>query len=852
LSEPVFTHAADDANRLAAAGIALMACDTAGDVFDVMRDYLAAAAGGAVAIVSRCGATPSEIVVHAVTGMDASMLVKAASLAGFEVVGKRSMIDDRFLERVFVRSLQKVDGGFAEFAANDVPAQVARIVTNTLGIRDVYIIGITDGETVFGNISILTLEPDVVLPAHSIESLVYMAFMKLSRIEALSGLHSALTEARRYGDALDQVNAFIYLKDRQGRYVYANRATLELFGCSADELVGTDDSRYFPADAVVSIKEVDARVLEHGERTTEEIDVVEADGYRRVYWGVKTPVYDDAGEIWGLCGVSTDTTDRKIAEESLAERQAFIETLLENAPIGFAVNTIDDGASQLVSRSFETIYGLEPGSLEGVGDFFEKVYLDPVFREQMRDRTLADMASGDASRMRWEDVPITTASGEHKVITAINIPLPEQNLMISTVQDVTQRWQAEEALRESEQKYRTLTESMSDVVWTLDPETLRFTYVSPSVTRLRGFSPEEIMAEPMDAALTPEGAQRIRSVMAERVADRRAGRIGNDTFFTSEVEQPCKDGSVVTTDAVTNFYLDERTGHVEVRGVTRDITARKAAEAELAEYRRHLEALVEERTASLAATNEELQKANEELREATEAKNEFLASMSHELRTPLNSIIGFSGILSQGLAGHLNDEQSRQMEMVNRSGRHLLSLIDNVLDLAKVEAGKLAITLDTMDPDVIIREVAEAVRPLTAEKGLTLEVLTCGSGATVLSDAGKVRQILFNLIGNAVKFTDVGSVHVSVHCVPGGDCTYVVADTGPGIAAADLSRIFESFTQLESRSAAKAQGTGLGLRLAREYAHLLGGEITVTSVLGEGSVFTLTLPPEPPSPASTG
>lgn len=160
----------------------------------------------------------------------------------------------------------------------------------------------------------------------------------------------------------------------------------------------------------------------------------------------KVVTRDAQGNALRIAGTITDISERKRAEEELKRRNAFIETLLENAPIGFAVNTIHDGKPVYVSGNFEKIYGVAPGSLENVADFFEEVYLDPVFREEIRARIMSDIATGHAARMCWENISITTRAGEQKVVTAINIPLLDQDLMISTVQDVTERRCAEETL----------------------------------------------------------------------------------------------------------------------------------------------------------------------------------------------------------------------------------------------------------------------------------------------------------------------------------------------------------------------------------------------------------------------
>lgn len=258
-------------------------------------------------------------------------------------------------------------------------------------------------------------------------------------------------------------------------------------------------------------------------------------------------------------------------------------------------------------------------------------------------------------------------------------------------------------------------------------------------------------------------------------------------------------------------------------------------QAELAAHRAHLEEMVAERT-------RELSEMNERLTQATVAKSQFLANMSHELRTPLNSIIGFSGILVQGLSGNLGSEQRKQVEMINRSGRYLLSLINDVLDLSRIEAGRIRLETDEFDVSEVARAVAASLRPQADDKGLELKVILPDHPVVMLSDPDKLRQILYNLAGNAVKFTERGTVEIAVRVDAGRTLVIDVADSGIGIAPDEIASVFEEFHQSEATELAKSQGTGLGLAISRRLAELLGGGITAASTLGEGSVFTVTLP----------
>jgi len=247
-----------------------------------------------------------------------------------------------------------------------------------------------------------------------------------------------------------------------------------------------------------------------------------------------------------------------------------------------------------------------------------------------------------------------------------------------------------------------------------------------------------------------------------------------------------------------------------------------------------------ERNAEYAA---ELEESVSALNEASLAKSRFLANMSHELRTPLNSIIGFSGIGLQGLAGPVNDEQHRQLTMINRSGRHLLLLINDVLDLSKVESGRDAVVPDMVDLCELAVEAVDGLQSQADEKGLQLQLEGEEGIATIITDRRKVYQVLTNLIGNAIKFTDSGHVKVNVSRDPVDDTVIVaVSDTGVGIASGDAARVFEAFAQVGAPHRVKPEGTGLGLSISRRYAELLGGEIVLESQEGAGSTFELVLP----------
>ncbi len=328
--------------------------------------------------------------------------------------------------------------------------------------------------------------------------------------------------------------------------------------------------------------------------------------------------------------------------------------------------------------------------------------------------------------------------------------------------------------------------------------------------------------------------------LAERFQKSDRAVSGGGVPVSVEENLPHPDG--IHSYVSVKFPLKDAQGGVfAVAGIATDVTELKRAadeikrlHADLQHHAAQLEQRVWERTAELAVARDRAEAADR-------SKSAFLATMSHELRTPLHSIIGFTGIILQGLAGPLNAEQAKQLGMVRNSARHLLALINDVLDISKIEAGEFRVEAALFDLRATIERAVATIRPLADAKRLDLRLEMSPSIGELTSDARRVEQILLNLLNNAVKFTELGEVALVADAV-GGNVRLRITDTGIGIKPEDLATLFRPFHQAASGLARSHEGTGLGLAICRRLAGLLGGEIQVESEPGRGSTFTLLLP----------
>jgi len=882
---------------------------------------------------------------------------------------------------------------------------------------------------------------------------------------------------------LDNVNTYIYLKDQEGNYLFANRPVRELWQVEMADIIGFGDEKFFDAQTAANIRSNDRQVLEQGQVVSvEETNTVPATGKTATYLSTKLPLRRDDGSIYALCGISTDITARIQAEQALERQNSCMHALLENAPMGIHMYRLEQdgrliftGANPAANRILQT------NNDQFIGKTIEEAFPPLVQTEVPQHYCQIAREGGE-----WTDDQITYDDG--KIHGAFQIKafqtIPGQ--MAVFFEDVTRARQQEQALRESDEQFRSMFELSPDPVWIIDGN--RFVESNLAAVEMLGYPDKEALRDTHPSALSPEfqpdgessfskaermmqlareqGVHRFewvhrrrdgsdfyaevtlsaitlrghnvlyclwRDITARKLAEETVRRSAERLQFAlsvahqgwfdvyiatgktevgpeyprilgydpaefqtslpnwfanihpddlSKVQQvfqqllqtggPCegeyrrrmKSGDwkwMHTSGAVAERDAEGRP--VRVTGIHMDIDERKRVEAELADYRQHLEELVVKRAQELSESNQQLTQtqfalarvgvgiawndietgrfiyvndaaceqlgytreeflalsvndlnsdsppeaarevglnilktgkpirhetahrrkdgssypvevtayayhsvhqdvliafytditehkrneaelihAKEMAEEGSRAKSTFLANMSHEIRTPLNAIAGMAHLIRRG---GVNVEQTARLDKLDAASSHLMDVINDILDLSKIEAGRMVLEETRLHPEALMGNVVSMVHDRAKAKGLRITTQADALPYQLLGDPTRVQQALLNFVGNAIKFTEQGGITLRSKLEQDDAESVVlrfeVEDTGIGIPPEALDRLFTAFEQADSSTTRKFGGTGLGLAINKRLAELMGGGVGVSSTPGAGSTFWFTV-----------
>ncbi len=546
-----------------------------------------------------------------------------------------------------------------------------------------------------------------------------------------------------------------------------------------------------------------------------------------------------AGEVSFALGNFARDTARQNAEDLARIERTFSSTMIESLP-GILYFYDAHGQMRRWNRSFEKVSGY---SAEEILTRKPLEYFEGESRERVRIAIAKVFDDGEAT----VEAEFVARDGRCTpyYLTGRRVFVDGEPFLLGMGIDISQRKHVEDLLRTSERGLLTAQRLAHLGNWELDIATGELSW-SDEIYRIFDIDREAFGAsyEAFLTAVHPDDREKVSH--AVELSLRGEAPYG----IEHRIVRP--DGTIRWVHELAELQRDANEQPIRLIGTVHDISERHESLESLRVAGETLEAKVAERTA-------ELQAASLRAEAADRTKSAFLATMSHELRTPLNSILGFTGIILQEMAGPLTEEQARQLGMVRSSARHLLELINDVLDISKIEAGQLEVFAERFDLRASIERVFATVATMAEQKGLSMLLSLPPGLAEFVTDRRRVEQILLNLLGNAIKFTERGSVTLGVTYVNEGDrlanrgpsasIRFSVTDTGIGISPENFARLFEPFRQIDTGLSRPSEGTGLGLAISSRLATLLGGTIVATSTLGEGSTFALTLPTQP-SPVS--
>lgn len=518
------------------------------------------------------------------------------------------------------------------------------------------------------------------------------------------------------------------------------------------------------------------------------------------------PAEADLAHLRALADLVVDQIDLSRARKELEDRHRILDLAERLSGTGYWTLNTQTGAV-FWSPQVYVIHGEDPATYNpGLGDAL-------AFYVEEDRKLVSELIKTRSERGEgWEfDAILVRADGSRRNVRSLAEVQRDTTGRVTgffgVFKDLTDERRAIETAVEQERRYRLLADNVSDVIATYGPDGI-FSYLSPSISELLGYSPEEMIGRASYDIMVPEDRERIAREFRQAAKTRLP--------LTVEYRAVTKDGSVRWLEARPRFQRDENDVIVEIHDSVRDVTERHEREVALAEARAVAE-------------------------DAARTKADFLANMSHEIRTPLNGVLGFAEVLSNTA---LDDDQRRYLDRIRTAGKGLSALIDDILDFSKIESGKMIMERRAFDLKELAADVIDLTQVSVAGR-LDLQLAFDNDVSPwVMGDEQRTRQVLLNLLGNAAKFTHQGSVTLTVG-VSEGRLELRVADTGIGISADALSRLFQGFSQADTAVGRRFGGTGLGLHISRSLARLMQGDVTLESQPNVGTTAIFTLPYAP-------
>jgi len=655
----------------------------------------------------------------------------------------------------------------------------------------------------------------------------------------------------KYRNILKSIEEGYYEIDLAGHLSFFNDSICRIFGYPKTELTGRHLREFTDPETAKAGYEAFNRVYKTGFPFRDfSWEIVRKDGTKRYVEASASLMRDAKGQKIGFQGVIRDVTERKRAEVALRKSEEQFRKLVEESPLG-VVLIRPDGRYDYVNPSFVDMFGYDLDEVSSGWQWFRRAFPDPEIREEIIETWKSDLEEIGVGRSIPRTFEVACKDGSEKTVLFRPVALPEGNQLV-ILEDITELKRAEEVLKRQNAYLSALHETTMGLIKRLDVNDLLKALIARAA-QLLGTSDGVIYL------VEPETDELELKVGTGNFAHRIGTRLERGEGLCGKVWQTGR--PLIVEDYSTWSGLSKKFEHDDI-GATMGVPLKSGNQVggvlaiNLGKYSDRT--LGEEEIellnrfggiASIALDNALMYKATEEAREAAEAANRtksaFLASMSHELRTPLNAIIGYSEMLMED-AEELEQEQFvSDLKRIHASGRHLLMLINDVLDLSKIEAGKMELYLETFDVSRMIQDVVSTIQPLADKNNNLLKIHCPDNVGAMHADLTKVQQALFNLLSNACKFTEQGTIwlEVSPETEDGSRwLKFKVRDTGIGMTEEEMEGLFQAFSQAHTPMGGDYGGTGLGLAITRRFCRMMGGDVTAESGYGGGSTFTIRLP----------
>ena len=634
----------------------------------------------------------------------------------------------------------------------------------------------------------------------------------LSDVTARKESEATLSDSEaRYRLLADYSNDMIVRIGLDGVRRYVSPACHTLLGYTPEEMVGSRPVAMIHVEDRARALEVCSSILSGSESSICSYRQQHRDGHYIWLEANYRLVRDAAGEPLEFVASVRDVSRRHALENEAAETLARLQDSQRLSDMAASLASVGHWRVDLIrgevswSEEVYAIFGVGREHVPTMDNAIDTHHPDD--RERVQDTIATAMEQGNAytytATLIMPDLSL-------KVVTVQGQPeraAGNQTVgIIGVIQDVSAQVTAQEALRRSELQYRLLADNATDVVLRTANDG-SVVYVSPSCIELSGLTPDELTGRPSADFIHPDDYDFVHAAHVAIIT-------GAKQAATVEYRLRHKNGDWRWLESHMKPWRAPEDENGGIISAIRDIQRRKLLEAELVAARDAAES-------------------------AAHAKSAFLANMSHEIRTPMNGVLGFTELV---LSGDLNPQQRQHIELIAESGRSMMRLLNDILDMSKIEAGMMSVSAEPVDLRHIIGRCIDLMTPVASAKNLTiLTEIDPNLPESLVGDTHRLRQVMLNLIGNAVKFTASGSVQVHA-CATGGSLKIDVADTGIGISKARIGSIFQQFTQADDTTARVYGGSGLGLTISDQLAKLMGGSITVHSIEGQGTTFTLTLP----------